>query len=280
MNPSHSVFAKESRTSAAAGTCFTPKRFTLIELLVVVAIIAILAAMLMPALQQARERAKQITCINNFGSVGKALLFYVENNDDFITPLYNDCKAEGTSTRTVYYGKTNNGMLAPYLGRNSNAPIGGWFHHPTEGYWDYCKYACPSVNPEHRESVHKQASGYVFGLSFSQRVVNNSSLKLRLKITQVKRPSRSCYAMEGQDVMALYSTSGGATYPVFPHNNAVSYVAYQTYLPGTTGTSTTVFVDGHAEAVQQARVPIQSLNRHSVLFYSYFWFPDNGNKDW
>ena len=63
-------------------------RFTLIELLVVIAIIAILAAILLPALQQARERGKTSNCVSMRKQVGVWIFYYTEQYDGKLMPVY------------------------------------------------------------------------------------------------------------------------------------------------------------------------------------------------
>jgi len=105
------------------------KRFTLIELLVVIAIIAILAAILLPALNQARDRAKRISCTSNLKQIGLAWGSYAGD--------YNS-----------QYPKYGAGFL--------NWPF-GWFYIPGDNVWGYGSlykggyltnekiYYCPSL---------------------------------------------------------------------------------------------------------------------------------------
>lgn len=69
--------------------CFEHKRgFTLVELLVVISIIAILLAMLMPALNKARDQAKTVICLSNTRQIGIALQLFAQENENRLPDIY------------------------------------------------------------------------------------------------------------------------------------------------------------------------------------------------
>ena len=225
--------------------------FTLIELLIVIAIIAILASMLLPALGKAREKAYAIQCVSNLKQIGLALQQYTDTYGGYFPP----------QSINTWFNK-----LSPYLGIPTMVDASGirvaWpydkvgpLHCPAdkEGYEKYHANATPSA---------KLMESYITNFfTVGEKITSYDESKQMQMLRDVKSPSLTMYLADGSQGSSANKLVSRNLYPFksgsvssdpglrFRHNKQCTFL----------------FVDGHVEAHDMRWALMNQLNG---LFYN------------
>ena len=216
-------------------------RFTLIELLVVIAIIAILASILMPALQRARIKALETGCRNNCHQIAKANVFY---NQDYNAFRYDWTRSTSQPRDffvtgpvwSKYYGVTKQTKAV------KNNPV-----------------FCPGTREEWRTSAD-QAGSYAYGLALftgSGSVAYDKFPLKGAKMERIKMPAKTILIYEvttagwvsnGEKIPTTYGNKIGQK--AFSYHYQMGINASGQIMPVAGATTTMAFFDGHVAAYE------------------------------
>lgn len=224
----------------------TGKFFTLIELLVVIAIIAILAGMLLPALNNAREKGRTVNCTNKVKQMATASLQYAEDNQGMLPDVYFGYKGSYSDGRLwMYfsggaYAITWQRCISNYVGQES-------IIHGKNEFW-----TCPSISNESLKDTRSIPFSH-YGMNYLMRHVAGNAIYKSCKLNQQRHASQ--LVTFGDGTVKSDALKIPALIPNYK-NGALIETTEKVVADRHGGAGNLAFADGHVQIVRRSDIKI------------------------
>jgi len=250
--------------------------FTLIELLVVIAVIAILAAMLLPALGKARNSARTISCVNSIKQTAFAIIEYGADNGDLILPSgVTANNTEKKNNRGMHYPGTVNACpwsyyAREYLGiKNITIPNNGDYRYIKFPYSKNLFFHCAAISqtPELKDATTGKPLGvcyignvaygmpqyYIGGTDYWKQPATIIFTRFPSKFVALRDPSSRALLMDAVKNVNATKTADGSNlgdlgwYEVLGNDTYISTTRHG-------NKSNVAFCDGHVETLAATKI--------------------------